>query len=69
MRSSGAHGCGASTSRSAMRCAEREVLARYQQLKLQLAAAHADDKSAYTAAKAPFIQSVLASLADAGERD
>lgn len=52
-----------------MRCAEREVLARYQQLKLQLAAAHADDKSAYTAAKAPFIQSVLASLADAGERD
>jgi hypothetical protein len=30
---------------------------------------HADDKSAYTAAKAPFIQSVLASFADAGDRD
>jgi GrpB-like predicted nucleotidyltransferase (UPF0157 family) len=42
---------------------------RYQQLKLQLAAVHADDKSAYTAAKAPFIQSVLASFADAGDRD
>lgn len=54
--------------RDALR-ADAELRARYQQLKLQLAAAHADDKSAYTAAKAPFIQSVLASLAEAGERD
>lgn len=54
--------------RDALR-ADAGLRARYQQLKLQLAAAHADDKSAYTAAKAPFIQSVLASLADAGKRD
>ncbi len=54
--------------RDALR-ADAGLRVRYQQLKLQLAAAHADDKSAYTAAKAPFIQSVLASLADAGERD
>lgn len=54
--------------RDALR-ADAGLRARYQQLKLQLAAAHADDKSAYTAAKAPFIRSVLASLADAGERD
>lgn len=54
--------------RDALR-ADAGLCARYRQLKLQLAAAHADDKSAYTAAKAPFIRSVLASLADAGERD
>lgn len=33
---------------------------RYQALKLRLAEQYADDKSAYTAAKDPFIQSVLA---------
>jgi GrpB-like predicted nucleotidyltransferase (UPF0157 family) len=32
---------------------------QYQSLKLQLAQAFADDKSSYTAAKHPFIQSVL----------
>jgi GrpB-like predicted nucleotidyltransferase (UPF0157 family) len=31
----------------------------YQQLKLSLAAQHADDKAAYTDAKAPFITSAL----------
>jgi GrpB-like predicted nucleotidyltransferase (UPF0157 family) len=35
----------------------------YQYLKLQLATRFSDDKSAYTAAKDPFIQSVLASAA------
>jgi GrpB-like predicted nucleotidyltransferase (UPF0157 family) len=54
--------------RDALR-ADAGLRARYQQLKLQLAVAHADDKPAYTAAKAPFIQSVLASLADAGDGD
>lgn len=54
--------------RDALR-ADAGLCARYQQLKLQLAAAHADDKSAYTDAKAPFIQSVLASLAEPGDRD
>ena len=49
--------------------ADPDLRARYQALKLQLAQAHADDKSAYTDAKAPFIRSVLASLADAGHRD
>lgn len=34
--------------------------ARYQSLKLQLAQAFADDKAAYSAAKDPFVQSVIA---------
>lgn len=54
--------------RDALR-ADAGLRARYQQLKLQLAATHADDKPAYTAGKAPFIQSVLASFAGAGARD
>jgi GrpB-like predicted nucleotidyltransferase (UPF0157 family) len=33
----------------------------YQQLKLRLATQYADDKAAYTEAKAPFIQKLLAS--------
>jgi GrpB-like predicted nucleotidyltransferase (UPF0157 family) len=36
-----------------------ELLAEYQALKLRLAAEFADDKSAYTEAKGPFIQTVL----------
>ncbi len=42
----------------------RDTLLReqYQTLKLQLAASFAHDKSAYTAAKGPFIQSVMAAL-------
>ncbi|MBC7919254.1 MAG: GrpB family protein [Rhodoferax sp.] len=37
----------------------------YAQLKLELARIHADDKAAYTAAKAPFIRQVLRSSASA----
>lgn len=37
--------------------------ADYQALKLDLAARHANDKSAYTAAKSPFIQAALDALA------
>lgn len=36
-----------------------QLRSEYQQLKLRLAAQYADDKAAYTDAKAPFIQSVL----------
>lgn len=35
---------------------------RYQSLKLQLAETFADDKAAYSAAKDPFVQSVLADV-------
>ncbi|TXH71907.1 MAG: GrpB family protein [Lysobacteraceae bacterium] len=52
--------------RDALR-ANPSLRAAYQALKLDLAAAHADDKSAYTAAKSPFIQTALAALA--AERD
>lgn len=44
--------------RSALR-ADGDLRIRYQTLKLQLAEQFADDKSAYTAAKNPFIQTVL----------
>ena len=39
---------------------DADLCARYQILKIKLAAEHAADKTAYTDAKAPFIQSVLA---------
>lgn len=39
---------------------------RYQSLKLHLACQHAHDKSAYTAAKAPFIQAALATATGTG---
>jgi GrpB-like predicted nucleotidyltransferase (UPF0157 family) len=42
--------------------ADGNLCAQYQALKLRLAEEFADDKSAYTAAKSPFIQSVLASV-------
>lgn len=41
---------------------DAQLRARYQALKLQLAAQHADDKAAYTEAKGPFIREVLAML-------
>lgn len=41
-------------------CADANLRAQYQTLKLQLAEEFATDKSAYTAAKSPFIQAVLA---------
>ena len=44
--------------RNALR-ADDDLRIRYQDLKLRLAEEFADDKSAYTAAKNPFIQSVL----------
>ena len=47
--------------REALR-ADASLCARYQSLKLDLAQKFADDKSAYTTAKNPFIQSVLASI-------
>lgn len=37
-----------------------QLRSAYQELKLRLAVQYADDKSAYTEAKAPFIQHVLA---------
>lgn len=48
--------------RDALR-ADPELRARYQSLKQDLAAEFADDKSAYTEAKGPFIRSVISSLA------
>lgn len=42
--------------------ADASLRSQYQALKLRLAEEFADDKSAYTAAKGPFIQSVLASV-------
>jgi GrpB-like predicted nucleotidyltransferase (UPF0157 family) len=42
-------------------CADANLYAQYQALKLRLAEEFANDKSAYTAAKSPFIQAVLAS--------
>jgi GrpB-like predicted nucleotidyltransferase (UPF0157 family) len=47
--------------RDALR-ADPDLRARYQALKLRLAEEFADDKSAYTAAKRPFIRSVLAAV-------
>jgi GrpB-like predicted nucleotidyltransferase (UPF0157 family) len=41
---------------------DADLCAQYQALKLRLAEEFADDKAAYTAAKSPFIQSVLASV-------
>ncbi len=41
---------------------DADLCSRYQSLKLRLAEEYADDKSAYTAAKGPFIQSVLAAV-------
>ena len=38
------------------------LCARYQSLKLQLAHEFADDKAAYSAAKDPFVQSVIATV-------
>lgn len=40
--------------------ADALLCARYQALKQRLAREHASDKAAYTAAKAPFIEAVLA---------
>jgi GrpB-like predicted nucleotidyltransferase (UPF0157 family) len=40
---------------------DADLCAQYQALKLRLAEEFADDKSAYTTAKSPFIQAVLAS--------
>ncbi len=56
------------TFRNALR-GDANLRSEYQALKLRLAAEFADDKSAYTAAKAPFIHAVLASVferSDAG---
>jgi GrpB-like predicted nucleotidyltransferase (UPF0157 family) len=47
--------------RDALR-ADANLRAQYQTLKLRLAEEFADDKSAYTTAKGPFIQAVLASV-------
>lgn len=41
---------------------DADLRAQYQSLKLQLAQDFADDKAAYTDAKGPFIQAVMASL-------
>lgn len=41
-----------------------ELRSSYQSLKLQLAREHLHDKSAYTAAKGPFIQAALAAATD-----
>jgi GrpB-like predicted nucleotidyltransferase (UPF0157 family) len=49
--------------RDALR-ADAALCAQYQALKLQLANQFSDDKSAYTAAKGPFIQAVLAAVSD-----
>lgn len=50
--------------RDALR-ADTALAQRYGQLKRGLAARHAADKAAYTAAKAPFIADVLASVREA----
>ena len=47
--------------RDALR-ADPELVARYGALKRRLATEHAGDREAYTAAKAPFIRSVLAGI-------
>ena len=47
--------------RNALR-ADPDLAHQYAALKFELAAQHAHDKSAYTVAKAPFIQRVLARL-------
>jgi GrpB-like predicted nucleotidyltransferase (UPF0157 family) len=43
-------------------CADPAVRSQYEALKLRLAQEFADDKSAYTAAKGPFIQSILSTV-------
>ena len=50
--------------RDALR-AQSDLRARYARLKRELAAVHADDRAAYTQAKAPFITQVLATLGPA----
>ncbi len=45
------------------------LMARYAALKRGLAVAHADDKAAYTEAKAPFIRQVLAGAAHPAARN
>ena len=53
------------TFRDALR-GDAQLRARYQALKLQLAAEHAGDKAAYTEAKAPFVREAIdARLRDA----
>jgi GrpB-like predicted nucleotidyltransferase (UPF0157 family) len=47
--------------RDALR-ADAALRDHYQELKLHLAAVHADDKAAYSEAKGPFIRSVMDSL-------
>lgn len=42
--------------------ANGKVRSEYQALKLRLAVQHAEDKSAYTSAKGPFIQAVVGKL-------
>ena len=49
--------------RDALR-AEAALCSRYQTLKLRLAEEFANDKSGYTAAKGPFIQSVLVGVCE-----
>ena len=44
--------------------ADANLCAQYQALKLRLAEEFADDKAAYTGAKSPFIQAVLATAFD-----
>ncbi len=51
--------------RDALR-ADASLRARYQSLKLDLAQIYSDDKSAYTAAKDPFVQSVLMAAVESG---
>lgn len=46
-----------------------QLRSSYQSLKLQLAREHSHDKSAYTAAKGPFIRAALAVATDAGNAD
>ena len=53
------------TFRDALRT-DAKLCARYQSLKLHLAQVFGDDKSAYTAAKDPFIQSLLTAAVQSG---
>jgi len=52
--------------RDALR-ADPDLLARYQDLKRRLAEEFASDKAAYTAAKGPFVRSVLAALLEGAD--
>jgi GrpB-like predicted nucleotidyltransferase (UPF0157 family) len=49
--------------------ADANLCAQYQALKLRLAEEFADDKSAYTNAKGPFIQAVLATVFEKRDSD